>query len=91
VPGLEVEYKKFLQRVHEETEDPQWNIANHPARKILARYPSGFGNWVAYLENLLLLKKGGYPFQKNDLGLIEWKALAFLGSLQTARVKDKRE
>ena len=91
MPGLEVEYLKFLQRVHEETQNPDWNIENHPARKILARYPSGFGNWVAYLENLLLLKKGGYPYQKNDLGLIEWKALAFLGSLQTARVKDKRE
>jgi len=78
VPGLEIEYQKFLKRVHEETDNPQWNIENHPARKILSRYSQGFGNWVAYLENLLLLKNGGYPFAKNDLGITEWKALALL-------------
>ena len=82
MPGLEVEYQKFLQRVHEETGNPDWNIENHPARKILARYPQEFGNWVAVLENLLLLKKAGYPFQKNDLDLVEWKALALLEKIQ---------
>jgi hypothetical protein len=84
VSGLEVEYQKFLNRVHEETDDPDWNIKNHPARKILARYPQSFGNWVAYLENLMLLKKGGYPFAKNDLDLTEWKALALLESMQNS-------
>ncbi len=78
MPGLEVDYEKFLKRVHEETDNPQWNIENHPARKILSRYQQGFSNWVVYLENLLLLKQGGYPFEKNDLDLIEWKALALL-------------
>jgi hypothetical protein len=88
VPGLEVEYQKFLKRVHEETDNPDWNIENHPAPKILARYPLDFGNWVANLEMLLLLKKGGYPFEKNDLNLTEWKALALLESLHSA---NKRE
>lgn len=78
MPGLEVEYQKFLKQVHEETDNPDWNIENHPARKILARYPQNFGNWVEYLENLLLLKQGGYPFEKNDLSIIEWKALSLL-------------
>ncbi len=82
MPGLEVEYQKFLQWVHEETDDPQWNIENHPARKILNRYSEGFGKWVWYLENLLLLKQGGYPFAKNDLDLVEWKALALLEKYQ---------
>ncbi|MBC8287653.1 MAG: hypothetical protein H8E42_09310 [Nitrospinae bacterium] len=85
MPGLEVGHQKFLKRVHEETDNPEWNIENHPARKILARYPQNFGNWVAYLENLLLLKKAGYPFAKNDLDLTEWKAVAVLESLQTTR------
>lgn len=85
MPGLEVEYQKFLKRVHEETHDPQWNIKNHPARKILNRYSQSFGKWVGHLENLQLLKKGGYPFAKNDLALIEWKALALLESLKTTR------
>ncbi len=82
MPGLEVEYQKFLQRVYEETNNPDWNIENHPARKILARYPQYFGNWVANLENLLLLKKGGYPFEKNDLDIIEWKAMGLLESIR---------
>ena len=82
MPGLEVEYQKFLKRVHEETDNPEWNIENHPARKILHRYPRGFGNWVTYLENLRLLKQGGYPFDKNDLSITEWKALALLENIQ---------
>jgi hypothetical protein len=89
VPGLEVEYQKFLNRVDEETNNPEWNIENHPVRKILTQYPQDFGKWVAHLEGLLLLKKGGYPFQKNDLNLTEWKALALLESLQSARVQQK--
>jgi hypothetical protein len=82
VPELEVAYQKFLNRVHEETENPEWNIENHPARKILSRYPDGFRNWVNYLESMLLLKKGGYPFSKNDLDITEWKALALLEKIQ---------
>lgn len=85
MPGLEVEYKKFLDQVHEETENPEWNIENHPSRKILARFPQSFSHWVAHLENLMLLKKGGYPFTKNDLDLIEWKALALLEKLQMSK------
>ena len=81
MPELEVGYQKFLQRVHEETDNPEWNIENHPARKIMARYSPEFGNWVTHLENLQLLKKGGYPFEKNDLDAIEWKALALLENL----------
>ena len=78
MPGLEVEYEKFLQRVEEDTADADWNIKNHPARKTLDRYSPRFGDWVRHLDNLLLLKQGGYPFDKNDLPLIEWRALAVL-------------
>ena len=83
MPGLEVEYQKFLQRVHEETDNPEWNIENHPAHKILARYSEGFGNWVAYLKETQLLQKGGFPFEKNDLDLVEWKALGLLEHMQS--------
>jgi hypothetical protein len=83
VPELEVEYQKFLKRVHEETENPQWNIENHPAQKILSQYPKGFGKWVVQMENILLLKQGGYRLENNDLGLTEWKALALLEKIQT--------
>ena len=82
MPELEVAYQKFLNRVYEETDNPEWNIENHPARKILSRYPDGLRNWVNYLESMLLLKKGGYPFAKNDLDITEWKALALLEKLQ---------
>jgi hypothetical protein len=78
VPGLEVEYEKFLDRVAEETRDLEWNIENHPARTILARFPQGFKAWVAWLEELLLLKQAGYPFDKDDLRVLEWKGLAIL-------------
>lgn len=91
MPGLGVEYQKFLKQVYEEADNPEWNIENHPARKILSRYPKTFGNWVRYLENLLLLKQGGYPFAKNDLDQIEWKALALLDKYHNQRrslVKD---
>ncbi len=80
VSGLEVEYAKFLERVEEETEDPQWNIENHPARKILERFPPQFKAWVSYLNRIWILKRGGYPFQKGDLSLTEWKAMAILDS-----------
>jgi hypothetical protein len=78
VPGLEVEFHKFLARVEEETIDPGWAIANHPARKILDRVPEGFGGWVRYLEELLWLKRSGYPFAKDDLTLPEWKCLGLI-------------
>ena len=78
MPGLEVEYEKFLDRVVEETSDPEWNIQHHPARTILARFPNGFGAWVAWLEELLWLRQAGYPLEKNHLSLLEWKSLAIL-------------
>ncbi|MBC8284147.1 MAG: hypothetical protein H8E32_10055 [Nitrospinae bacterium] len=83
MPELEVAYQKFLKRVYEETENPEWNIENHPTHKILSRYPDGFRNWVNYLESMLLIKKGGYPFSKNDLDIMDWKALAYLEKLQS--------
>ncbi|MBT5551699.1 MAG: hypothetical protein HOJ79_14610 [Nitrospina sp.] len=85
MPELEVEYQKFLKRVHDETDNPQWNIDNHPAHQVLGRYQKGFGKWVAHLENILLLKQGGYRLENNDLSLTEWKALALLEKIQTSR------
>lgn len=78
MPGLEVAYEKFLERVDEETHDPDWNIQNHPARAVLDRFPHGFGAWVAWLEELLWLHHAGYPFARDDLTLLEWKGLAIL-------------
>jgi hypothetical protein len=78
VPGLEVEYQKFLERVDEETRDSEWNVQNHPARSILDRFTPLFGQWVAWLEELLLLRRAGYPIEKNHLSLLEWKSLAIL-------------
>ena len=82
MPELEVAYKNFLKRVYEETENPEWNIENHPARKILDRFRKGFGRWVAHLEKLRLLKQGGYRLKNNDLSLTEWKALGYLENRQ---------
>ncbi|GJL78811.1 MAG: hypothetical protein NPINA01_18000 [Nitrospinaceae bacterium] len=78
MPGLEVAYEKFLNRVEEETSDPEWNIQNHPAHIILDRFPNPFGVWVAWLEELLWLSHAGVPFDKDDLTILEWKALAIL-------------
>lgn len=78
MPGLEVEHRKFLERVEEETRDPEWNIQYHPARIVLDGFPPSFGKWVAWLEELLWLKCAGYPFAKDDLTVREWKALAIL-------------
>ncbi len=85
MPGLEVEYQNFLKRVDEETSNPQWNIENHPAHKILARYPKGFSEWVKYLDDMLLLKQGGYCFKNNDFSLTDWKALALLEKIFNER------
>ncbi len=71
MPGLEVEYAKFIERVEEETEDPQWNIENHPAREILERIPPGFAEWINHLTALSLMKRGGCPFGINDLSALE--------------------
>ncbi len=78
MPGLEVEYEKFLDRVEEETSDPEWNIQNHPARSVLARFPKGFGAWVKWLEELVWFRHAGYPFDKDDLTVLEWKGLAII-------------
>jgi hypothetical protein len=78
VPGLEVAYEKFLDRVDEETHDPEWNIRNHPARAVLESFPPGFGVWVNWLEELLWLCRVGYPFGKDDLSVLEWKGLAII-------------
>ena len=78
MPGLELEYEKFLDRVEEETSDPEWNICNHPARSILDRFPPEFGAWVTWLEELLRLSHAGYPFDKDDLTVLEWKGLAII-------------
>jgi len=78
VPGLEVEYEKFLDRVEEETSDPEWNIQNHPAHVVLARFPHGFGAWVKWLEELVWLRHAGYPFDKDDLSVLQWKGLAVI-------------
>ena len=78
MPGLEVEYEKFLGKVDEETVDPQWAIANHPAKKFLDRVPPGFSGWVRYLEELFWLKHSGYPFHEDDLSLLEWKSLGII-------------
>ena len=82
VPGLEVEYAKFIERVEEETEDPQWNIENHPAREILEQFPPEFSEWVNGLMEVLVLKRGGYPFKGNDLSIQDWKALGILENYQ---------
>jgi len=78
VPGLEIEHEKFLDRVEEETRDPEWNIENHPARSILDRFSPLFGQWVAWLEELLWLHQAGYPLENDGLSLLEWKSLAIL-------------
>ncbi|MEK9627832.1 MAG: hypothetical protein VW455_02295 [Nitrospinota bacterium] len=82
MPELEVAYQKFLSRVYEETENPEWNILNHPAQKILENYPHEFRTWVGTLETMYLLKKAGYPFEKNDLSIFEWKAMAFMDNFR---------
>lgn len=73
-----MEYQKFLGVVDEETEDTEWAIANHPAKKILNRFDPEFGNWVSWLQKALLMQSGGYPFEKNDLSAADWQGLAIL-------------
>ena len=78
VPALEVEYEKFLDNVEEEAADPEWEIENHPSNEILDRYSPEFGAWVIWLQDKLNLKRVGYPFEKDDLTLLEWKCLDIL-------------
>ena len=78
MPGLEVEYEKFFDRVWEETCDPEWNIKNHPARSTLNRFSPLFSQWVRWLEELLWLRQLGFPLEQNHLSLLEWKSLAIL-------------
>jgi hypothetical protein len=78
VPALEVGYKKFMERVHEETSDPEWNILSHPARETLERFDHAFVQWVNYLIELDWLREGGYPMRANDVSFLEWKCLVFI-------------
>ena len=78
MPGLEIEYEKFLDRVDEETLDPEWNIQHHPARNILDCFTQGFSAWVTWLEEILWLFQAGVPFGKDDFRILDWKALAIL-------------
>ena len=56
----------------------QWEIENHPSNEILERYSPEFGAWVNHLIGNLNLKTVGYPFDKDDLTLLEWKCLGIL-------------
>lgn len=40
-----------------------------------AKKPLEPSPWVRHIAWLALLKKGGYPFDKNDLSIDEWTAL----------------
>jgi hypothetical protein len=85
VPGLEVEYLKFLEQVQEETCDPEWNIQNHPARATLDRFSPLFGQWVAWLKELLWLHQADYPLEINAFSLLDWKSLGILKQWEKSR------
>ncbi|MBI5427259.1 MAG: hypothetical protein HZA02_03145 [Nitrospinae bacterium] len=74
--SLQVDYGEFqIERAREETEDPAWQIENHPAGKILDRFDVQFVRWVDRLFEIACLKKAGYAFRPNDLSLLEWRAI----------------
>lgn len=85
MPALEAAYEKFLERVHEETDDPDWAIDNHPARAILERFDPHFGGWVNHLMELDWIRKAGYPLAANDLSYAEWKCLAIVKQWRRAK------
>jgi hypothetical protein len=87
VPGLEVEYAQFLNRVAEETCDPEWNIQHHPARNLLERFPPLFEQWVAWLHELFWLRDLGYPLKTSHLSLLQWKCLAVLKQWQKQQLQ----
>lgn len=78
MPAIEAEYGKFLERVEEENDDPEWAIENHPARKILEHYTPEFKAWLAWLYRVRLMQRGGYPFAVDDLTATDWQALAII-------------
>lgn len=78
MPALEAAYKRFLERVHEETSDPEWNIQSHPAREMLDRFDYFFVQWVDYLIELDWLMEAGYPMTANDISYFEWKCLGLI-------------
>ena len=92
VPALEEEYENFLQVVELETDDPQWAIDNHKATKLLERFDPLFHQWVNRLYEMRGLRESGFPLERDDLTLIEWKALAlidqFIQEKRNARQKE---
>lgn len=62
----------------EETDDPAWAIANHPALPILERFDPSFCSWVNHLIELSLLIQAGYPLKKDEIPYLEWKCLALV-------------
>lgn len=65
-----------------ETENPEWNIQNHPAHKIIQKYPVGFGEWVKWLVFLRDIQSGGYLIDQDNLSPLTWKGLALLRQWQ---------
>lgn len=88
MPGLEVEFDKFMERVEEQTADPEWQLQNHPAQKTLDKYDPAFGHWVERIHRLSELISGGCPFGQNDLTSLEWRALGALAR-ERERLRDQ--
>lgn len=85
-------YKKFLsEQVCEETVDPDWNLNNHPAVPILARFEPCFSAWASHMIELNYLRLAGYPLTKNDISYVEWKCLAVVNQWHQAKTEVGRK
>ena len=78
MPAREVEYQEFLERVYEETEDPEWHIRNYPGNETLQRLDEPFRVWVNLLHENLWLKQAGYIFERDELSVTDWKAMRII-------------
>lgn len=74
-----------------ETEDPQWALENHKATPLLEKFDSVFRQWVNRLYKMRGLREVGFPLARDDLTLVEWKALALIDQFILEKNNAKQE
>lgn len=87
IPGLEVDYNNVVRDAKRETENPEWEASQHPYAKYKTRFGDEFKIWLAGIWQLLELQEAGFPLEKNDLSLFEWRCVGKIKMLRMEKMK----
>ncbi len=75
---MEEDYNNTLFEAERDGQDLDFARENHRYYKFIDQFTDEFKNWVHWIHRCVFLKRGGYPFEKNDLDMKDWLAMGIL-------------